>query len=126
MAPGGALSCSTTGIQLQTQLEELYLCSSTGRKLQHDYPVGGRNNFSLPGNSPTIETITTQPMKIHYTLNSQFSPVDSNVYNRLSHFSSILKKKSVSLVVSKFAYGVPQTACPKTQCSCCSQINLLC
>ena len=38
--------------------------------------VGGRNNFSLPGNSPTIETVTTQTMKIHYTLNFlQWTPM---------------------------------------------------
>lgn len=33
--------------------------------------------FSLPGNSPDNDTVTIQPVKSHYNLNSQFIPMDS-------------------------------------------------
>lgn len=81
-----------------------YPAFPTGRSLYITTPVG-RKVFSSSSKSPANESITTQPMKSHYTLNSQFTPVEFLFIRTPSNSPLSSIKESNSPLFYELTYG---------------------
>ena len=86
-------------------------------------PAEGRKNFLLAQQQLSQwETATTQPMKNHYTLNSQPLPMDSSFTTGPPNFI----KEIISALFSPDLHMACNSQMSSIACLCCSPVNPFC